>query len=222
MYLNSWKRLGKTAYHVEFANAPNNNGTQSETKGNSANNNNTKNVRANRVTADITETDEEYLQELETNIIKHNTSKYTVTSYLSLTCSGDINRNSFNYWPTPPKTTICTNYFHISTCNFVNKVVTAPTLYNIIAKVSNYKHKNTDIMKMILDTGATRHMTRNIKLFHNLNLELNNNLNNIVYLADGVTTLPIHGFGNMIINIGIHQITINNVLYVPQLKDTLF
>ena len=77
-------------------------------------------------------------------------------------------------------------------------------------------------MKIILDTGATRHMIGNIKLFNTLHLQLDNNLINIVHLADGNTTLPIHGVGNITINIGIHKITLKNVLYVPQLKDTLF
>ena len=167
MYLNSWKRLIKVAYYVELKSTPKNNGTQSKTTANSANDIYTKIFRANRVTSNIAKTDEEHLQELETNIIKNITRKETVTSYLPLTCSVDINCNSINYCSNPPKITIYTKYFHTSTCNCVNKVVTTPTLYNIIVKVSNYKHKNTTGMTMILDTGATQHMTVNIKLCHN-------------------------------------------------------
>ena len=73
-------------------------------------------------------------------------------------------------------------------------------------------------MKMILDTGATRHMTGNIKVFHTLNLQLDNNLINVVHLTDGNTTLPIHGLRNITINIGIHKITIKKFLYVLSIK----
>ena len=141
---------------------------------------------------------------------------------MSLTCSVVNTRNNFKCCTTTSNAANCTEHFHTTTCDWFNKVFKSKSIHNIIAKVSKYSHTNPNIMKIILNTGATRHLTGNIKLFHTLNLQLDNNLINVVPLVDGNTTLPIHGVGNITINIGIHKITIKNVLYVLQLKDTMF
>ena len=46
--------------------------------------------------------------------------------------------------------------------------------------------------------------------------------NQVVVLADGITTLPICGVDIIQLKIGIYILDIENMLYVPRLDDTLF
>ena len=71
---------------------------------------------------------------------------------------------------------------------------------------------------MILDTGATKHMSGQLALFTNLT----NVTNSYVTLGDGTTKLQVLGKGTIKINIVTFVVELHNVLLVPDLEDTLF
>ena len=71
---------------------------------------------------------------------------------------------------------------------------------------------------MILDTGATKHMSGQLTLFTNLT-EVTDSY---VTLGDGTTKLQVSGQGTIKINIETFVIELHNVLLVPDLEDTLF
>ena len=92
----------------------------------------------------------------------------------------------------------------------------------IVARISKYLHSPTTITKMILDTDATQHITDGIHMFLALIMQSMSPSNQVIMLADGVTTLPVCGMDNIWLKIGIYIVEIKNVLYVPRLDDTLF
>ena len=71
---------------------------------------------------------------------------------------------------------------------------------------------------MILDTGGTKHMSGLLNLFTSLT-KVNNSYGT---LGDRTTQLPVMGKGTIKINIDTHVIELQNVLFVPDLEDTLF
>ena len=90
----------------------------------------------------------------------------------------------------------------------------------IIARAIRYNFSN-DIhcnSRMILDTGATRHITGYRHLFINHKRIYNR----YVTLGDGKPQLPVFGIGSIIVNINEHFFKLNSVLYVPGIQDTLF
>eukprot|EP00957_Ditylum_brightwellii_P201914 15327791-Ditylum_brightwellii.AAC.1 len=74
---------------------------------------------------------------------------------------------------------------------------------------------------MILDSGATKHMSGLLKLFKSLHL-FPSVYNGYVVLGDGSTKLPICGIRSIIINVQNKIIQLDGVLYVPDLQDMLF
>eukprot|EP00558_Chaetoceros_sp_UNC1202_P009040 CAMPEP_0197232302 /NCGR_PEP_ID=MMETSP1429-20130617/152_1 /TAXON_ID=49237 /ORGANISM="Chaetoceros sp., Strain UNC1202" /LENGTH=1842 /DNA_ID=CAMNT_0042690279 /DNA_START=1 /DNA_END=5529 /DNA_ORIENTATION=- len=76
---------------------------------------------------------------------------------------------------------------------------------------------------MIIDSGATMHMTGLKHIFTNI-FQWDDPLHRqrTVILGDGTTTLNIAGVGTIDIEIGGKRVHLDNVLYVPSLKDTLF
>ena len=96
VYLNSWKRLSKAAYDLEVEASQKNTTKQLDKNEINTKINNTKNISTNRVTADIPDIQEHY-QQVETDDIENNNINDTLTFYLVLACSVDINRISINY-----------------------------------------------------------------------------------------------------------------------------
>ena len=72
--------------------------------------------------------------------------------------------------------------------------------------------------RMILDTGTMKHMTGYKHLFINL-IRL---YNKFVTLGDGLTQLPAHSVGSIVVIIDNNLIQIDYALYVPGMKDNLF
>ena len=91
---------------------------------------------------------------------------------------------------------------------------------NIITKIVKYfsKAKLRSFIKIILNTGVTKHMTGNTDLF----AKIPPVTNKFVILGDGTTKHPVLGIGIIHVNIGNYFIQLHDVLYVPQLQDTLF
>ena len=67
----------------------------------------------------------------------------------------------------------------------------------IVARISKYLHSPTTITKMILDTDATQHITDGINMFLALIMQSMSPSNQVIMLADGVTTLPVCGMDNI-------------------------
>ena len=94
--------------------------------------------------------------------------------------------------------------------------------------VSNYspcdnnknQSSNTSINKyrFVLDSGAYPHMCKHPELFINMQPTTDQS----VTLADGKSTTPVRGIGNIKIQLKNNTITLDNVLYVPQLSESLF
>ena len=133
--------------------------------------------------------------------------------------------------PTQSKTFTNTfkHYFHSNIIDIHNNL--RSKLYNtinnkklcnpfIIARSMTNKFTNTLVCssRMILDTGATRHMTGYKHLFINL-IRI---YNKFVTFGDELTQLPIHSVGSIRININNNLIQIDSVLYIPGLNDALF
>ena len=91
-----------------------------------------------------------------------------------------------------------------------------------IVRISKYLQSPRTTTKIILDTGATQHMTGDMHIFLTLTIQLMFPSNQVVVLVDGSTTLPICGVGAIRLKIGIYILEIENMLYVPRLDDTIF
>ena len=116
---------------------------------------------------------------------------------------------------------VCTELFHTTTCDCTEKYGNKYTTTNIIAKILKYNnvaHPNTRSTRMILDTGATKHMSGQLTLFANLTKVTDS----YVILDDETTKLQVSGKGTIKINIETFVIELHNVLLVPDLEDTLF
>ena len=116
---------------------------------------------------------------------------------------------------------VCTEFFHTTTCDCTEKYENKYTTTNIIAKILKYNNNanpNTRSTRMILDTGATKHMSGQLTLFTNLTKVTDS----YVTLGDGTTKLQVSGKGTIKINIETFVIELHNVLLVPDLEDTLF
>ena len=74
---------------------------------------------------------------------------------------------------------------------------------------------------MILDSGASRHMSGILSLFTTLSYFNDDSPRNVI-LGNGTATLPMLGFGSIDIPINNYRIILYNVLYIPKLNDTLF
>ena len=116
---------------------------------------------------------------------------------------------------------VCTELFHTTTCDCIKQFNNTFTSTNIIAKILKYNnvaHPNNMSTRMILDTGATKHMSGQLALFTNLTKVTDS----YVTLGDGTTKLQVLGKGTIKINIETFVIELHNVLLVPDLEDTLF
>ena len=84
-------------------------------------------------------------------------------------------------------------------------------------------HLTTASQRMIVDSGATRHMSGLEHIFSHIDLwDETDPITKVVTLGDGTTTLPIKGSGTVQIVMNGHHVSLHDVLYVPALKDTLF
>ena len=72
---------------------------------------------------------------------------------------------------------------------------------------------------MILDSGATHHMSGNRDLFDSYSPLTS--LQQVI-LGDGRTTTKIHGIGTIDYLVDGHRILLHNVYYVPGIVDTLY
>ena len=85
----------------------------------------------------------------------------------------------------------------------------------IIVRISKY-------LQMILDAGSTQHMIGDINMCLVLVIQSMFPSNQVLCLIDEVTTLPICGVDTIRLKIDIYILEIENVLYGPRLKDTIF
>ena len=90
----------------------------------------------------------------------------------------------------------------------------------IITRAIKYKFTKTldCSSRMILDTSATRNITG----YKYLCINFSRLYNKFVTLGDGLTQLPIHSVGSIVVIINNNLIQIDAVLYMPGLDDTLF
>ena len=134
---------------------------------------------------------------------------------------GDINimdLNMFDQASISSKDNANNNTSHnYSSCNnFISCRASSPTS-NIHAYTAT-----TSSHRFILDSGAFPHMCNQKSLFTNLYPWGKHESIQAVTLADGVTTSPILGIGNVSFYLDDHNITLTNVLFVPALSDSLF
>ena len=85
----------------------------------------------------------------------------------------------------------------------------------LICEVNNYFK-----YQFILDSVATKRMSGILNLF-TATKYYPKNYKGIVILGDSVTKLKVHGIGNIAVEIQKKLIELNNVLYVPDIDDTL-
>ena len=87
-------------------------------------------------------------------------------------------------------------------------------------KVVKYfpKSKVRSFIKIILDTGTNTNITGNKNIFP----KITHVANKSVILGDGSAKFSVLGIGVIYISIGNYYIQLHDVLYVPQLQDTLF
>ena len=65
-------------------------------------------------------------------------------------------------------------------------------------------------------------MTWKKSILHSIKILLNSKTTQVVCLVDGVTTLHITSLRTILVKLCIYTIEIENLLYVPQLDETLF
>ena len=116
--------------------------------------------------------------------------------------------------------TLCTdndNYNNENVTDYSLSSVPNPSLYK--CKYIQQEKQYPKTSSIILNSGATHHMTSNIKLFKSFTLLPEGS--HQVLLGDDKTYLNVKGYG--IISIQVRKLTINlQCLYVPKLGTSLF
>ena len=75
---------------------------------------------------------------------------------------------------------------------------------------------------MVLESESARHMSGILSFFTSISYFKIILQAILSYLGDGTSTVPILGFDSIDININNYRIILDNVLYFPNLNDTLF